>query len=122
MADSKVWLVWNRDSFVWNKVTLSWEDAFVIDLLGGYKGGAPSFLLDKKNPWKSLDDDLAKNGAPEEVRDKLLEVIIRVNGLDKKVTRLFETTNPTITVDHIQKTIAASGRIVKVTTDKGKII
>lgn len=109
--------MWNRDSFVWDKVTLTWAEAFVMEVLDeGYKGGAPGILLDEDRPWKSLDDDLEENGVSEEVRDKLLEIIVKVNGLDKKVSRLSESKNPTVTVEHVKKTISASGREVKVMT------
>lgn len=120
MAETKVWLVWNKDSFVWNKVLLTWKDSYVIDEAVKYKGGAP-FLLEEERPWKSLEDDLTEAGAPEETVEKLLEVIVRVNGLDKKVTRLSETKNPTITVEHVRKVLSDSGREVRVVADLAKI-
>jgi uncharacterized Fe-S cluster-containing radical SAM superfamily protein len=120
VAETKVWLVWNKDSFVWNKVLLTWKDSYVIDEAVKYKGGAP-FLLEEERPWKSLEDDLTEAGAPEETVEKLLEVIVRVNGLDKKVTRLSETKNPTITVEHVRKVLSDSGREVRVVADLAKI-
>lgn len=120
MSETKVWLVWNRDSFVWNKVLLTWKDSYVIDEVLKYKGGAP-FLLDEDQPWKSLEQDLEEANVPSETVEKLLEVVVRVNGLDKKVSRVSEAKNPTVTVDHVRKVLLGSGREVKVVADLAKI-
>lgn len=120
MAETRIWLVWNRDSFVWNKVLLTWKDSYVVEEVAKYKGGAP-FLLEEERPWKSLEQDLEKANVPDETIEKLLEVVVRVNGLDKKVSRVSEAKTPTITVDHVRKVLLDSGREVKVVADRTKI-
>jgi hypothetical protein len=122
LAETKVWLVWDRDSFVWNKVNLPWNEAYVLEeITGKYKGGAPGMLLEEERPWKSLDQDLEEKGVTEETRDKLLEIIVKVNGLDRKISRLSENKVPIITVEHVRKTLAEVVPDIKVVTNLVKI-
>ena len=123
MADQKYWLVWNRDSFVWNKVTLPWNEAYIMEEItsAAYKGGAPGFLLDEEKPWKSLEDNLEELGVSDKVKDGLLEIVVRVNGLDKKITRLSEAKSPKVKIRHVKKTFSQFVPNVKIVTGAVKI-
>ena len=117
---NKIWLVWNRDSFVWNKVDLIWSEAWVWEEVEGKYRGGP-LAMEEERPWKSLEDDMKEKGVSEEAREKLLEIVIKYNGLDKKITRLSEAKSPKVTVEHVRKAFATAIPEVRVVINEGKI-
>jgi len=120
MATRKIWLVWDIGSFIWNKVPLTWNEAFLLEEIADhYGGGGPGFYLEDDDTWKKLDSRLKKDGYDEEKRKRLLKIIVKLNGLTREEEReIDEETKKQITVDHIKKVFESVLREVKVTVIK----
>ena len=120
MATRKIWLQWNKGSFIWNKVPLTWSEAYILEeITDGYGGGAPGFGLDEDDTWRVLNRKLEKDGYDEEKRKKLLKIIVEVNGLTNSTEReITEDVTQQITVDHVKKVFETFLKEVKVKVTK----
>jgi len=107
MPQQKVYLSWNYDSIIWGSNDYIWSEAYILINIGeNFAGGGGGLLLNKNEPWRDVEKQLKKKKFTEEDTRKFLEIIVRVNGLNKTEVREINTLKKSITVDHIKNTIA----------------
>lgn len=116
MPQQQVYLSWNYDSIVWGSNDYIWSEVYILINVGEtFGGGGGGLLLNKKEPWQDVEKQLKKKKFTEEDTHKFLEIIVRVNGLNKTEVREINLLKTLITVDHIKNTIAAISPSIKVT-------
>lgn len=116
MPQQKVYLNWNYDSIIWGSNDYIWSEVYILINIGeNFGGGGGGLLLNKNEPWRDVEKQLKKKKFTEEDTRKFLEIVVRVNGLNKTEVREINTLKKSITVDHIKNTIATVAPSIKVT-------
>lgn len=108
----KVWIKWSQLNINWSAINLTWSELYTfIEVTNKIGGGASGVAVDKKRPWSDIENKL-----DSKTSDDFLNIMVRVNGLDKKN---IESIKNSITVDHLKKTISVV--MPKVTVEKDLI-
>jgi len=119
MEDGKYYLPWNFDTLVWGTTDYIWSEAYIVSQVAGAVGYGVQ--LPNENPWKKLDDELAKKKITDEQRKVFLRVVARVNGLTKTEEKSVDADlKKIITIKHIRNTFHEFGHKVEVTVKKVK--
>lgn len=116
MAQQKVYLNWDYDSIIWGSNDYIWSEVYIlinVAISGGGTGGG--LILRKNQPWKDLEKHLKDKNFTEEDTRKLLEIVVRVNGLVKTEVREINKLKKSITIDHIKNTLATVVPNIQVT-------
>jgi hypothetical protein len=120
--NKKVWLTWNGLNTEWSKIKINWEDLFVLIEVSQGGGGAGGILVNAREVWKSVDQDLKRREFDEEKRKRFLKIVVEVNGLKKNESRSLNELKKAITVDHIKNTLAQVVSDVRITAIQVKKI
>jgi uncharacterized protein (DUF2267 family) len=91
---------WNDPTFIWKgPEDITWGDAYRV-------------VQEVVNLWSdwSLPNDWqrAQKKLPPEIREKFIDVVIKVNGLTQAYKKPVQS-KPKITIDHVQKTLRHFG-------------
>jgi hypothetical protein len=121
MSQQKVWLKWSYDSIVWGNNPYIWSEVYILINVGMEYGGGGGMVLNPAKPWKDLDKQLKQKKFTAKDRAKLLELVVRVNGLVKsEVREIDDSVEKRITIDHIKNTLAPVIRNITVAADVKK--
>jgi hypothetical protein len=116
MAQQKVYLNWNYDSIIWGSNDYIWSEVYIlINVAVSVGGGGGGLILHKNQPWKDFEKQLKDKNFTEDDTRKLLEIIVRVNGLVKTEVREINKLKKSITVEHIKNTLATVVPNIQVT-------
>jgi hypothetical protein len=119
LAVTKIWLKWDQNTIIWDQNPYTWDQVFIlISTLDRVGGGVGGILVDVDRVWWDLERQLKEKGAKEEECEKLLEIVIEVNGIEKKKTRSVDCIKKEITVEHIKKTFSEIAPSIRVVAEK----
>lgn len=121
MSKKKIWLKWDQNHIIWDNNPFIWSEVYIlIDILAAFGSGARGLVLDPSDTWSSVDKELKEKGFSEEQRKRFLSIVIRVNGLDREVSRSLDEVKKSIQVDHVQKTLSHLVPSIRVTAKPTK--
>lgn len=115
MSDNKYYLPWNDDSLIWGSNPYVWSEVFVvIHVAQAVGGGGGGLILDPKNPWKDVLDQLREKKVPDKTAKNFLRVVAKVNGITTESRKPLSEIEKKIQVKHIRKTFETFNQKVEV--------
>ena len=128
MPQQKIWLTWNyngsypeQGEIIWNLNDFIWSEVYIlITVAQNFGGGGGGLILRPDKTWKDIEKQFKKKNISDEETKKFLEIVVRVNGLNKTEVREINKIKKMITVDHIKKVLTEYIPTVTVTADDVK--
>lgn len=108
---------------MWRTTEYRWSEVYIVIRVAQTlsSGGGGGVVLSKAKTWDDLEKKLDKAKFTEKDKKKFLEVLVKVNGLDKTEIRELEDVKKKITIDHIKNTLTKVAPNVKVSINiKGR--